>query len=173
MTRWNESLPAVMVLSQAEIGVIVADQEGNVVFANEYVARLLRLGSPASSLIGKPLGGIGLLPESEPGPGEEITRLVLSGIAWKDTFAGHRSDGSFLFVRELAVPLRSAAGEIDGMVILITEAGRRDAQREPDRLRLLERIGQRLAGSLELDATLRHVAQILVPRFGDHGVIDP
>jgi len=27
-------------------------------------------------------------------------------------------------------------------VLLITEAGRRDTQREPDRLRLLERIGQ-------------------------------
>ena len=56
--------------------------------------------------------------------------------------------------------------------MLITEAGRRDAQREADRLRLLERIGQRLAGSLELDATLREVAQILVPRFGDHCFID-
>src|SRR6201996_3292874 len=172
MTRWSESLPAEMVLSQAEIGVIVADQDGNVVFANEYVARLLRLESPASSLIGKPLGGIGLLPETEPGRGGEITRQVLSGIAWEDTFAGHRSDGSFLFVRELAVPLRSAVHEINGMVIRITEAGRRDAQREPDRLRLLERIGQRLAGSLELDATLRQVAQILVPRFADHCFID-
>src|ERR1700744_1337051 len=172
MTRWNESLPAEMVLSQAEIGVIVADQDGNVVFSNEYVARLLRLENLESSLIGKPLGGIGLLPESEPGRGDEITRLVLSGIAWEDTFAGHRSDGSFLFVRELAVPLRSAGGEIDGMVILITEAGRRDAQREPDRLRLLERIGQRLAGSLEFDATLRQVAQILVPRFAAHCFID-
>src|ERR1700761_279661 len=172
MTRWSESLPAEMVLSQAEIGVIVADQDGNVVFANEYVARLLRLESPASSLIGKPLGGIGLLPESEPGRGDEITRLVLSGASWEDTFARHRSDGSFLFVRELAVPLRSDAGEVDGIVLLITEAGRRDTQREPDRLRLLERIGQRLAGSLELDATLRQVAQILVPRFGDHCLID-
>ena len=97
---------------------------------------------------------------------------MLSGVSWEDTFAGHRSDGSFLFVRELAVPLRNPSGEIDGIVMLITEAGRRDTQREPDRLRLLERIGQRLAGSLELDATLRQVAQILVPRFADHCFID-
>ncbi|MGH3245308.1 MAG: SpoIIE family protein phosphatase, partial [Trebonia sp.] len=172
MTRWSESLPAESVLSQAEIGVIVADRAGHVVFSNEYMASMLRLDFAASPLLGKPLTGLGLLPDSEPGRGDEITRQVLSGVAWEDTFAGHRSDGSFLFVRELAVPLRATSGEIDGIVLLITEAGRRDTQREPDRLRLLERIGQRLAGSLELDATLRQVAQILVPRFADHCFID-
>ncbi len=172
MTRWSESLPAELVLSQAEIGVIVADRAGNVVFSNEHVARLLRLDFAAAPLVGKPLSGLGLLPDSEPGRFDEITRQVLNGSSWEDTFAGHRSDGSFLFVRELAVPLRDPSGAIDGIVLVITEAGRRDTQREPDRLRLLERIGQRLAGSLELDATLRQVAQILVPRFGDHCFID-
>jgi serine phosphatase RsbU (regulator of sigma subunit) len=172
MAHWNESLPAELVLGQAEIGVIVADPAGHVVFANEHVARMLRLDGSVASLIGKPLSGLGLLPDSEPGRGEEIARQVLSGVPWEDTFAGHRADGSFLFVREQAVPLRSPGGSIDGLVLLITEAGRRDAQREADRLRLLERIGQRLAGSLELDATLREVAQILVPRFGDHCFID-
>src|SRR5262249_50903384 len=121
---------------------------------------------------GRPLASLGLLPDGEPGRGNEITQQVLSGISWEDTFAGHRGDGSLLFVRELAVPLRDPSGVVDGIVMLITEAGRRDSQREPDRLRLLERIGQRLAGSLELDATLRHVAQILVPRFADHCFID-
>jgi len=172
MTRWSESLPAELVLSQAEVGVIVADRAGNVVFSNEHVAKLLRLDFAAAPLVGKPLSGLGLLPDSEPGRFDEITRQVLNGSSWEDTFAGHRSDGSFLFVRELAVPLRDPSGAIDGIVLVITEAGRRDTQREPDRLRLLERIGQRLAGSLELDATLRQVAQILVPRFGDHCFID-
>jgi serine phosphatase RsbU (regulator of sigma subunit) len=172
MTRWSESLPADLVLSKAEIGVIVADKSGNVVFSNEYVCRLLRLEGEVAELAGKPLGALGLLPDSEPGRADEVLRQVLGGMPWEDTFAGHRGDGSLLFVRELAVPLRDASGEIDGIVLLITEAGRRDAQREQDRVRILERIGQRLAGSLELDATLRHVAQILVPRFGDHCFID-
>lgn len=172
MARWGESLPADLVLSRAEIGVIVADRAGNVVFSNEHVARLLRVGGAAAKIIGKPIGSLGLLPDGEAGRAGEIARQVLSGVAWEDTFAGHRADGSLLFVRELAVPLRSPSGAVDGIVLLITEAGRRDAQREPDRLRLLERIGQRLAGSLELDATLRQVAQILVPRFADHCFID-
>jgi serine phosphatase RsbU (regulator of sigma subunit) len=171
MARWSESPAAELVLTQAEIGVIVADRDGNVVFSNEYVARLLRL-EPGTSLAGEPLGGLGLLPDSESGRAAEIARQVLSGVSWEDTFAGHRADGSLLFVRELAVPLRDPSGGIDGIVMFMTEAGRRDAQREPDRLRLLERIGQRLAGSLELDATLRQIAQILVPRFADHCFID-
>ena len=108
MTRWSESLPAELVLSQAEIGVIVADRAGNVVFSNEHVARLLRLDFATSPLVGKALSDLGLLPDSEPGRVDEITRQVLNGASWEDTFAGHRSDGSFLFVRELAVPLRSS-----------------------------------------------------------------
>jgi serine phosphatase RsbU (regulator of sigma subunit) len=172
MARLNESLPAELVLSQAEIGVIVANRDGNVVFSNDHAARLLRLEGDTAALTGKPLGDLGLLPEAAPGRFGEVFRQVLAGFAWEDTFAGHRSDGTMLFVREQAVPLRAPGGEVDGVVLLISEAGRRDAHREADRLRLLEQIGQRLAGSLELDATLRHVAQILVPRFGDHCFID-
>jgi serine phosphatase RsbU (regulator of sigma subunit) len=177
MTRWNEGspaqyLPAELVLSQAEIGIIVTDRGGNVVFANEHVARLLRLMGEARALVGKPLGALGLIPEEAPGKADEPLRQVLSGMTWEDTIAGRRGDGTLVFVREIAVPLRDPGGDIDGMVVLVTEAGRRDAQREPDRLRLLEQIGERLAGSLELDATLRHVAQILVPRFADHCFID-
>src|SRR3984957_1551511 len=172
MARWSESPAADFVLSRAEIGVIVADRDGIVTFSNEYLARMLHLAGPGASLVGERLGGLGLLPDSEPGRAAEIARQVLRGVAWEDTFAGHRADGSLLFIRELAVPLRSPSGEIDGIVMFITEAGRRATQREPDRLRVLERIGQRLAGSLELDVTLRQVAQILVPRFGDHCFID-
>jgi serine phosphatase RsbU (regulator of sigma subunit) len=178
MARWKEGspaqyLPAELVLSQAEIGVIVADLAGYVVFANEHVARLLRFDGEAQALVGKPLGALGLIPDETSGKAEELFRQVQSGSTWEDTVAGHRGDGTLVFVREIAVPLRDPdTGEIDGIVVVVTEAGRRDAQREPDRLMLLERIGQRLAGSLELDATLRHVAQILVPRFADHCFID-
>ena len=57
------------------------------------------------------------------------------------------------------------------MVIFAREALRSN-QREQDRYGLLERIGERLAGSLELQSTLRRVADTLVPQFADHGFID-
>ena len=96
---------------------------------------------------------------------------MLGGRAWEGTFTGTRGDGSWCS-SGCSPCRRGPSGDIDGMVVLVTEAGRRDAQREQDRLRLLERIGERLAGSLELDTTLRHVAQILVPQFADHCFID-
>ena len=177
MTRWNEGvfdpyLPADLVLRQAEIGVIVADRQSNVLFVNEYVARLLRLPADASRLAGQPLHALGFMPDGDLPKAADLSRQVLGGMSWEGTFTGTRADGSLVFVRVLAVPLRHPAGDIDGMVLLVTESGRRDSQREQDRLRLLERIGERLAGSLELDATLRHVAQILVPQFADHCFID-
>ncbi len=177
MTRWNEGvfdpyLPADLVLRQAEIGVIVTDRQSNVLFVNEYVAKLLRLPADASRLAGQPLHTLGFIPDGDLTKAADLSRQVLSGMSWEGTFTGTRTDGSLVFVKVLAVPLRHPSGDIDGMVVLITEAGRRDAQREQDRLRLLERIGERLAGSLELDVTLRQVAQILVPQFADHCFID-
>jgi len=38
--------------------------------------------------------------------------------------------------------------------------------------RIMDAIGEQLAGSLEIDATLQHVAEMLVPRFADHCFID-
>ncbi len=177
MARWSESafdqyLPAEFVLRQAEIGVIVTDRRGCVRFANEYLARLLRLPEDAPRLAGRQMHALGFIPDGDLAKAEELSRQVLSGRAWEGTFTGTRADGSMVFVRVLAAPFRHPSGDIDGMTVMVTEARRRDAQREQDRLRLLERIGERLAGSLELDTTLRHVAQILVPQFADHCFID-
>lgn len=38
--------------------------------------------------------------------------------------------------------------------------------------RIMDAIGEQLAGSLEINATLQHVAEMLVPRFADHCFID-
>ena len=177
MTRWDEGvfdpyLPAELVLRQAEIGVVVADRQGNILFVNEHVGRLLRLSGDVSRLAGQPLHMLGFIPEVDLPKADAMSRQVLHGASWEGTFTGTRSDGSLVFLRVLAVPLRHPPGDIDGMVLMLTEAARRDAQREQDRLRVLERIGERLAGSLELDATLRQVATILVPQFADHCFID-
>ena len=103
---------------------------------------------------------------------EDLAGQVLRGRSWEGTFESVRGDGSRLLVRALAVPLRHPGGDIDGMVILAREASRRDKQGEQDRIALLERVGERLAGSLEIGTTLKHVAEILVPQFADHCFID-
>jgi PAS domain S-box-containing protein len=177
MTRWDEGvfdpyLPAERVLREAEIGVIVADRHGNILFVNEHVGRLLRLTCDASGLAGQPLHTLGFVPEGDPPKADAMSRQVLRGLSWEGTFTRTRGDGTLVFLRVLAVPMRHSQGDVDGMALMVTEAGRRDSQREQDRLRVLERVGERLAGSLELDTTLRQVASILVPQFADHCFID-
>jgi serine phosphatase RsbU (regulator of sigma subunit) len=177
MTRWDDAafdayLPTEMVLGEAEVGIIVADRLGNLLYLNRHAATLLGLGPDAARFAGQPLHALGFISRDDLPKAADMARQVLHGRPWEGTFAGLRTEGGLSFVRTLAVPLRHPGGDVDGMVLLATEGGRRDAHREQDRIGLLERIGERLAGSLELDVTLRHVAELLVPRFADHCLID-
>jgi serine phosphatase RsbU (regulator of sigma subunit) len=165
-------LPAELVFSQAQIGVIVVGRDSCVQFVNPHAARILRLTEDGAKSAGRPLAALGLIPDDDQPRAEDMSRQVLRGLTWEDTFARARADGGLSFIRTIAVPVRAPSGDIDGMMLMLSETSRRDAQREQDRLRLLERIGERLSGSLELDVTLRQVAQILLPQFADHCFID-
>jgi serine phosphatase RsbU (regulator of sigma subunit) len=174
---WNEAafdayLPSNMILGMADIAVIVADRLINLLYMNGYAARLFRLPGDAAALAGQPIFALGLVADGDLRQMEDLTSLVLRGRSWEGTFESMRGDGTHALVRALAVPLRHPAGDIDGIVIFAREVSQRAGRSEEDRLALLERIGERLAGSLEINATLRHVAEILVPQFADHCFID-
>jgi len=174
-TSWDRAdarLPADMVLGQADIGILVADRLGNLLFLNEYAARLFRVTGDASRLAGSPVLALGLFFGEDPRRMEHLAAQVLLGRSWEGTFEAARGDGSHALMRALAVPLRGSGGDIDGIVILAREATKRDGRLEQDRIALLERVGERLAGSLEIVTTLKHVAEILVPQFADHCFID-
>jgi serine phosphatase RsbU (regulator of sigma subunit) len=153
-----------MVLGRADMAVVVMDRDGSVRYANEQAAGLFRKEGAATSL--------GLFAGDELRKLEDLSAEVLRGRSWEGTFETKRGDGSPALVRAFAVPLRRPDGDIEGMVILAREASKRDGQGQQDRIALLERIGERLAGSLELGTTLRHVAEMLVPQFADHCFID-
>jgi serine phosphatase RsbU (regulator of sigma subunit) len=177
MTSWGEAafdayLPADMVLGRADIAVVVADRFGSLLFLNEYAARLFRIPDDVSELAGHSVLSLGLFSGDDLHKMEDVTGQVLRGRAWEGTFEAVRGDGSHALMRALAVPLRHPGGDIDGMVILAREATRRDGQSQQDRIALLERVGERLAGSLEIGTTLKHVTEILVPQFADHCFID-
>jgi len=177
MTRWGEAafdayLPADMVLGQADIAVVVADRLSNLLFLNEYAARLFRIPGEVSRLAGHSVLSLGLFSGDDLHKMEDVAGQVLRGRAWEGTFETARGDGSRGLMRALAVPLRHPGGDIDGMVILAREATMRDGQLQQDRIALLERVGERLAGSLEIVTTLKHVAEMLVPQFADHCFID-
>src|SRR5450755_277007 len=177
MTGWGEAafdayLPADMVLSQADIAVVVTDRLSNLLYLNEYAARLFRISGDVARLAGCSVLSLGLLADGDVRKTEDLAAQVLRGRSWEGTFESMRGDGSRALIRAFAVPLRHPGGDIDGMVILAREASKRDGQGEQDRLALLERVGERLAGSLEIGTTLKHVAEMLVPQFADHCFID-
>jgi serine phosphatase RsbU (regulator of sigma subunit)/anti-sigma regulatory factor (Ser/Thr protein kinase) len=161
-----------MVLGQADIGVVVTDRLSNLLYVNEFAARLFRVSGDVARLAGGPVLSLGLFAGDDGRKIEDLAGQVLRGRSWEGTFESGRGDGSRMLIRALAVPLRHPGGDIDGMVILAREASKRDGPGQRDRIALLERVGERLAGSLEIGTTLKHVAEILVPQFADHCFID-
>jgi serine phosphatase RsbU (regulator of sigma subunit) len=177
MTSWGEAAsnaypPADVMPGRPDIGVLVADRLSNLLFLNEYAARLFRIPDDVSRLVGSSVLSLGLFSGDDLYKMKDVAGQVLRGRSWEGTFEAARGDGSRALMRALAVPLRDPGGAIDGMMILAREASKRDGHFEQDRIALLERVGERLAGSLEIGTTLKHVAEMLVPQFADHCFID-
>ncbi|MGO9078256.1 MAG: SpoIIE family protein phosphatase [Streptosporangiaceae bacterium] len=164
-------LDADSVLSQAETGVIAVDRSGNLTYANPFAVALFGLPDDAPFPAGRPLSSLGF-EEGAPYRTQHLLDQVLRGREWEGTLASQRSDGVRVFVRAHAAPLRRAGGEISGVVLVAQGAASLGAQRSGGRIGLLERVGERLASSLELSVTLREVAETLVPQFADHCFID-
>jgi PAS domain S-box-containing protein len=164
-------LGADTVLAGTESGIVVADLLGNLQYANAFAAALFGFPDDPRHLTGRSLLSLGF-EEGDLRKASQLQGQVLGGRAWEGTFAVQRHDGSRVFVRAQAVPLRPPGGQIEGIVIMARESTRRARLREREQINLLERIGERLSGSLELGATLRHVAETLVPQFADHCLID-
>jgi PAS domain S-box-containing protein len=176
MSAWDEAglgayLPPETVLGQIEAAVVVTDRQSNLRYANAYAAKLFDFPDAPERLVGRSLLSLGF-EEEDLGRAAELAKQVLRGRAWDGTLVAVRPGGSRVFIRAQAVPLRHPSGSIDGIVIVGRRATRHSSQQEGDRIGLLERIGERLARSLELDVTLRHVAETLVPHFADHCFID-
>ena len=65
MTGWGEAafdayLPADMVLDHADIAVVVTDRLCNILYANDFAARLFRVSGDISRLAGCPVVSLGL-----------------------------------------------------------------------------------------------------------------
>src|SRR5215469_3103307 len=174
MKRADEALRAKLsaneVLDHVATGIVVIDRDCKLQYANSFAVALFGFPDEPEHLIGRPLLSLGL-EDGDTATVQHMADTVLRGWPWEGTFASQRIDGSRVFVRAHAAPMRDEA-EITGIVIMAREATRRGGQRVSDRIGLLERIGERLSSSLELDVTLRQVAETLVPQFADHCFVD-
>src|SRR3984957_1527663 len=159
------------VLAQMATGIVVTDPECVLLYANSFAVSLFGFPDDPARLVGRSLLSLGI-EQGDVTTVQHLAENVLSGWPWEGTLASQRLDGSRVFVRAHAAPLRKPDGDISGIVIMAREATRRGAQRASDRIGLLERIGERLSRSLELNITLRQVAETLVPQFADHCFVD-
>jgi PAS domain S-box-containing protein len=159
------------VLAQVQLAVIVVDDGGSLLYANPCAEALFGFPDDAEKLTGRSLATL-VSDGGDAGRIKDLVAQVAQGRTWEGGFATQRVDGSRTFVRAHAKQLRPAPGEASGIAIVAREVTLRVQQRGGDQIRLLEHIGERLSQSLELDVTLRHVAQTLVPQFADHCVID-
>jgi PAS domain S-box-containing protein len=158
------------VLEDAESAIVVTDRLGNLQYANAFAAGLFGFPDDPRHLTGRSLLSLGF-EEGDLQKASELEGQVLGGHAWEGTFAILRGDGSRVFVRAQAC--RCGRGRRHHRHRDHGPRGDPAASlREREQIKLLERIGERLSGSLELGATLRHVAETLVPQFADHCLID-
>jgi len=175
MTRWGEpsresdALTTAAVVEQAQIAIVVIDRRSYLRYWNPFARELFGFVDGRDH-VGLSLFDIGIH-DSDREHASQLARRVLRGEPWEGTFAVLRGDSTWIHVRAQAVPVRDdETGEIDGITLIAREALR--SGRVEEQYGLLERIGSRLAGSLELDSTVKGVAGILVPQFADHCFID-
>ncbi|MBQ1081124.1 MULTISPECIES: SpoIIE family protein phosphatase [unclassified Nocardiopsis] len=174
MTRWGEpfresdALATAEVVDQAQIAIVVIDRFSLLRYWNPYARELFGFVG-GRDYVGLSLLDIGIH-ESDREHASQLARRVLRGEPWEGTFAVLKGDSTWIHVRAQAVPMRDESGEIDGITLIAREALR--SGRVEEQYGLLERIGSRLASSLEFDSTVRGVAGILVPQFADHCFID-
>ncbi|MFG1696658.1 SpoIIE family protein phosphatase [Nonomuraea sp. NPDC049309] len=176
MKRWGDlsqeaadHLAAGAVLDQAEMAVIVTDRFSNLLYWNPFAEKLFGAPDKSPSRDSSALS-LGIMEKDHP-VAVELAKQVLKGGVWEGTFDVRRADGTIVYVRAQAVPLRHPSGQVTGIVLTAREALRSN-EREKDRFGLLERIGERLAGSLYVEETLKRVAEMLVPQFADHCFIE-
>src|SRR5271166_5240183 len=158
------------ILGQVETGVIVVDHDGCLRYANAFAALLFGY-TDARHLADVPFRALPF-DEDDLSKVDNLEQQACRGRDWEGTLSIKRKDESNFFVRINAAPLRTPDGDNAGTVIMARQAVQVGTGGGTERVGLLDRIGERLATSLELDVTLQRVAETLVPQFADHCFID-
>ena len=109
MTSWGDAafdayLPAEMVLGHADIAVIVTDRLSNLLYLNEFAARLFRVSGDVTRLAGCPVESLGLFADDGVRRSGDLAGQVLRGRPWEGTVESTRGDGSRTLIRVQAVP---------------------------------------------------------------------
>ena len=153
-------------LDALDVGVIVTDTDGVVVYANPAAEKMY--GHPLSALLGANVKEL-LVAETDRPQADDIMQQVVGGIPWSGDFEVTRADGSVRTVRITDSPVYQD-GVVVGVVglaqdVTAARAGRRHADRVGARLTQLARVTAALAAAHDVDgvvtAVVDHAASAL------------
>ena len=158
--------PEASVLDALDVGLIVTDTAGEVVYANPAAVKMY--GHPLSALLGANVKEL-LVADTDRPQADEIMQQVVGGIPWYGDFDVPHADGSVRTVRITDSPVYQD-GVVVGVVglaqdITAARAGRRHADRVGARLTQLARVTAALAAARDVDgvvtAVVDHAASAL------------
>ena len=165
------------ILDALPLGIAIADDPScRQTRVNHALAQLLGLeGTPHTSLRGQPFGR---LPVKASKDGRELTmeeRPMYQAATGGREVSGVVVDvvcanGSRVTLIEYAAPLFLANGSVSGAIgIFVDITERRRVEQEQ---RFLARASSILSSSLDYETTLKALARLAVPTFGDYCVVD-
>jgi PAS domain S-box-containing protein len=145
----------------------IVDAVGTIQSVNRYGAEYL--GYTVDELVGRSVLTV-VLPADQEMVRHHLARCIRTpGQVCQWEFRKVRKDGSVLWVRELARPMRVADGKLN---VLIVCENITSAKRAADAQRFLAEASSLLASSLDYERTLKAVARLAVPAVADWCVIN-
>ncbi len=160
-------------LEAAGNAVVITDREGRIEWVNQAFSRLT--GYERQEALGKTPG---LLVKSGVQGTEFYHRFwetLLSGQIWQGSLVNKRKDGT-LYAEEMTItPIVSAEGEISHFIAIKQDVTRRksierDIEKHAARLALINEVGQKISGVLELQSVLERTASLVHSTFGFYHV---
>jgi PAS domain S-box-containing protein len=164
---WPSEAP---VLDALDVGVIVTDTDGVVVFANPAAEKMY--GHPLSALVGANVKEL-LVAETDRPQADVIMRQVVGGSPWSGDFDVPHADGSVRTVRVTDSPVYQD-GVVVGVVglaqdVTAARAGRRHADRVGARLTQLARVTAALTAAHDVNGVVTAVIDQAASALGARG----
>ena len=159
------------VVQQLSDAIVVTDPLARVVLWNAGAERLF--GWSAADAIGRPISELGLGTDGAPDV-LAMTQRAFAGSGWEGTIPVMVRSGATVLARIRSSPLLRPDRSVGGIIIQAHDTlYTPDSQlRMAARIAVLSSAGSRLGASLDVEATLDAIAELLVPGLADHCIVD-
>ena len=155
------------VVESSDDAIVTKTLDGFITSWNAAAERLF--GYSAAEMVGRHVSAL-MPPDRVDDPGLILDRVRRGERVEHFESRRLRKDGAVIDVSLSVSPVRDAAGAIIGAAKIARDIG--DQKRAEARQRLLAEAGRILGSSLDYEATLANVCQLVVPGFADWCVLD-